>query len=69
MDVHKVANNCISGSYISIAGLVTSRSKEMNREVGAASRNSSAERPALKPWHDQGSLKYVWGDSFARSAQ
>ena len=25
MDVHKVANNCISGSYISIAGLITSR--------------------------------------------
>ena len=24
MDVHKVANNCISGSYISIAGLTTS---------------------------------------------
>ena len=25
MDVHKVANNCISGSYISIAGPATSR--------------------------------------------
>ena len=24
MDVHKVADNCISGSYISIAGLITS---------------------------------------------
>ena len=25
MDVHKVANNCISGSYISIARLTTSQ--------------------------------------------
>ena len=30
MDVHKVANNCISGSYISIAGLTTSRVQKHN---------------------------------------